>query len=335
MKLYLHYDEDIQEDFGSSARGSNIDVTNLKECTFIFQFNMSDGGSKAILNYFVQEYSIKFGNAGAFGIGDVFMVNEGMVLTNEGKLRENDDVFMVVKSRVGGAAPVAPVAPFAVQAPAASKPPPAPQLVSKTDVKKVKDHLDNKRYKKARVLCEGILRENKGNRDAMRILGDIDFRNRKWESAVGIYRKVVGSWGTDGGDTLLSDKITFARCLIKTREYDDAMGVLEGVADAMKAITRKVGQYSLDDVVISIAVCHKENGKLMESAAITEMIIKRDESHFEGLLNYADIAGRMGKHQDAVGILMRCIVMDQQNEDVKRMLGEEVGRKEGVENVKK
>lgn len=95
------------------------------------------------------------------------------------------------------------------------------------------------------------------------------------------------------------------------------------------------GGFSLDDVVIFIAVCHKELGKLVESAAITEMIIKRDESHFQGLLNYADIAGRMGKHKDAVGILMRCIVMQQENEEVKRLLGQEVGREEGVENVKR
>jgi tetratricopeptide (TPR) repeat protein len=335
MKIYLHYDSDIQAEFGTTDK--ELDVSSLHECTFIFQFN--GGGVEVIVKYFLEQYVSKFGSTGVLETGDVGLVSGDKVLTTPGILKEKDDVFLFIKSRVGGASKVDsklnPKADSKVKSKVEAKLDTGKDAV-KGKIKKAKKHFEAKQYKKARVLCEGILKEDKGNRDALRILGDIDFRNGKWERSLETYRRAVKSWGVaDGGDMLLSDKISLARCLMKTAQYEDALDVLEEVTDAMKTMTRKAGKYSLDDAVIFIAVCHKELGKLVESAAITEMIIKRDQAHFAGLFNYADVAGRMGKHQDAVGILMRCIVMDQQNEEVKRLLGEELGREDGVENMKK
>ncbi|GMH55952.1 hypothetical protein TrRE_jg10212, partial [Triparma retinervis] len=317
MKIYLHYDSDVQAEFGPSD--TELDVSSLNECTFIFQFN--GGGVEVITNFFLDQYGNKFGSTGVLGTGDVGLVGGDKVLATSGGLKEKDDVFVFVKSRVGEVKREEVVKEVVKEA-AKKDVTKEVKKELKRDVKKAKDHFEAKRYKKARVLCEGMLKGDKGNRDALRILGDIHFRNGKWERSLEAYKKTVKSWGAaDGGDMLLSDKISLARCMMKAAQYEAALDVLEEVADAMKTMTRKAGEYSLDDAVIFMAVCHKEMGKLVESAAITEMIIKRDQAHFAGLLNYADIAARMGKHQDAVGILMRCIVMDQQNEEVKRLLG--------------
>ena len=65
------------------------------------------------------------------------------------------------------------------------------------------------------------------------------------------------------------------------------------------------------------------------------MILKRNEQHLPALLNYADVAGRLGKHQDSVSILLRCIVTDQTNKEAMKLLGREVGRPDGLESVLK
>ena len=80
-------------------------------------------------------------------------------------------------------------------------------------------------------------------------------------------------------------------------------------------------------------VVGKSVGKLSESAAITEMVIKRDETHLPALLNYADLAGRMGRGEDSVSLLLRCVVQDQSNKEAQSLLGREVGRSDGVAHV--
>ena len=106
---------------------------------------------------------------------------------------------------------------------------------------KARKNVESKRYKKAREMCEGLLKEDSGNREALRISADIHFRNGKWESALGLFRRVVECWGYKvksgedrPNDLLLSDKIRLARCLIKFGDYEEALDVLEEVADVMK-----------------------------------------------------------------------------------------------------
>ena len=87
-------------------------------------------------------------------------------------------------------------------------------------------------------------------------------------------------------------------------------------------------------MIVYMGVCHKNLGKVNESAAITEMVLKRDEKHTDALLNYADLAARMGKNEDAVSILLRVIVLDQSCEEAKKLLAKEVKTADGIDNIR-
>ena len=49
-------------------------------------------------------------------------------------------------------------------------------------------------------------------------------------------------------------------------------------------------------------------------------VMARNEQHLEGLLTYADVALRYGKYEESMSVLLRTVVMNQEEKRAKKML---------------
>ena len=326
-RVYIHFDREVQ---GLHGRGG---VSDVEEHTCIYRVQGRSAKAEEAIRLFLSSYKSKFSSKNcSLDAGDLALFFENRSLVDLSEVPDKADLFIVA---------IMPAAP-------PSPPPPPHRAVSPSTqaYNEAHKHFRDGRYRKAVGTCEAILEMNGGEDHfpSMRLIGRVHYMNGLHEEASSFFEKVVRTYkdGDDAGiiskkdkKIRVEDRVWFAKCLMGGKRHERALDQLNLAMDIMKDETTLGAEWALDDVVIMVAVCHKCLGRVKESAAITEMIIRRDEKNFAALLNYADIAGRMGKHEDAVSILMRCIVIDQNNKEGKRLIGLEVGRDDGLENVKK
>ncbi|GMH85357.1 hypothetical protein TL16_g10204 [Triparma laevis f. inornata] len=199
-----------------------------------------------------------------------------------------------------------------------------------TDLKNCREQ---KQYKKARLLLERALKVDPNNVACHRLLSRLSYDIRYYSKTLSNLKNCLEVQDVKDNE-YIDDLVLAAKCCIALDEFNKALDYLESATGIIKEGVYTGHKYRLNHAIICMAECHKNLGKLNESAAITEMVIKKDETFVPALINYADVAMMMGKAKDAISILLTCIVKDQNNNEVKALLSKGVSAEGGIEHVK-
>ena len=84
-----------------------------------------------------------------------------------------------------------------------------------------------------------------------------------------------------------------------------------------------------------IAQCYSNLGKKSDAAQLLEVVIKGDEGNGTALYEYSKIALDFGKHEDSLTILLRCIVIKEKDDKVKKAVTEALNRPGGIDLLHK
>jgi len=142
-------------------------------------------------------------------------------------------------------------------------------------------------------------------------------------------------------DDYCFDSVRKCKALIGLKNYRGAYAILQVELEeeqkkkkakgTTKKGSKKKGDDRLDTIVIMIAQCYSALSQKKEAAGLIEIVIKEDEGNADALYEYAKIAKDFGKFGNALALLLRCIVVDQTNKNVKREICASMMRPDGFD----
>ena len=193
--------------------------------------------------------------------------------------------------------------------------------------------------KKARAIFEQIIALYPADAAAAGHLADIHLENERWSAATRVLTAARAACGEHAATALCARlgeahfgahrwddsanqyaralQTSPARALLKAA----AGGAASDGAAAAAAARRAEAVEEIDTLTIRLAMAHYEGGREDEGIRLIESVVHRREDHMEGLLAYARAAAERGKRKDAMGILLRAVVLDQNHKAARRRVG--------------
>jgi len=167
----------------------------------------------------------------------------------------------------------------------------------------------------------------------LELKGDIFMTNAEYDKALDCY-----------DDQNCFARLKLARCLADLGEYHRAGIIAEEEIKREKGRAAEKAKMSgkpitknkaLDDMVVLLAECYSGLGKKRDAAGLLEIVIKGDEGNRLALYNYARVATDLGKDEDALSILLRCIVLDQSDRKVRLATANALAKSDGIRLLRK
>ena len=192
--------------------------------------------------------------------------------------------------------------------------------------------------KKARAIFEQILALYPTDVAAAGSLADIHLENDRWDAATRVLRAAMRACASSASSAALCARLGEAH--FGAARFDDAAQQYTRALQTSPARTilkriRKSGGGGgkvqqrehaaaideIDTLTIRLAMAHFEAGRHDEAIQLIESVVHRREDHMGGLLAYARAAHERGKRKDAMGILLRAVVLDQNHKPARRRVG--------------
>ncbi len=208
------------------------------------------------------------------------------------------------------------------------KPPPAPQkpapetappaLVARL-LKRAEKQTAEKSYRAARGVYEALLQAGATER-ATRGLATVDLKRGAHADAL---KQFEGLWKTY---KKLSDAFDCGRCLA-------ALGRHRLAIEMFRRATKD--ETLMEDTCVALARAQLSDGRGQEACATCELVLKKNPQHCGATVAYSEVARAFHKKEEELSLILRAVVMEQENKDARRGAARAIADEGGFERLRK
>ena len=209
-------------------------------------------------------------------------------------------------------------------APPKPAPPPAPvetappALVARL-LKQAEKQTAEKSYRSARGVYEALLQAGATER-ATRGLATVDLKRGAHADAL---KQFEGLWKSY---KKLGDALACGRCLA-------ALGRHQLAIEMFRRATKD--ETLMEDACVELARAQLEEGRGQEACATCELVLKKNPQHCGATVAYSEVARAFQKKDEELSLILRAVVMEQENRDARRGAALAISDEGGFQRLKK
>jgi tetratricopeptide (TPR) repeat protein len=203
-------------------------------------------------------------------------------------------------------------------------PPPAPvetappALVARL-LKQAENQVKEKSYRSARGVYEALLQAGATER-ATRGLATVDLKRGAPADAL---KRFEGLWKAYKN---LGDAFDCGRCLAALNRNQLAIEMFR------RAMT---DESLMEDACVALARAQLREGRGQEACGTCELVLKKNPQHCNATIAYAEVARAFRKKEEELSLILRAVVMDQENKDARRGAALAIADAGGFERLRK
>jgi tetratricopeptide (TPR) repeat protein len=203
--------------------------------------------------------------------------------------------------------------------PPAPPPETAPPALVARLLKQAQRQTEEKSYRTARGVYEALLQAG-ATESATRGLATVDLKRGAHAAALQAFQEL---WKTH---KRLGDALACGRCLAALQRH----------ALAIEMFRRALKDETLfEAAAVELATAQVAEGRGQEACATCELVLKKNPQHCGATVAYAMVARAFGKRDEELSLLLRAVVVEQDNRDARRGAARAIGEAGGFARLKK